>query len=687
MFRRCFCLLLTLSLLLSLPFALAEEPTLDTLLHDIELAAEEEPKTLTVGPLSFDISEDRQSIFIDKPEVTGSDEYRIAYNIYDADSNPVNYFYSLEDRVAATPGYGGLFNVFVVVTDVTGAQNTQNIGWQTLSWPLADSLSVGRATFTLSEDRKSVYVDRPEIHCKSGSVSIAYNIYDDQSNPVNYFYSTEKRVAATPGYSGKFNVFIVVTDTVTGEQDVQNIGWQVLGDPEEEPEEPEEDDPADYEYYVYDDGVYITGYRGNKTRLVIPSVIEGKPVRWIGEQAFSNQTAIESVRLPSETEVIFSYAFSGCSGLKEVFLNDGLAYISQGVFQDCASLRQISLPASLEEIANNIFLGCTSLEAITMAEGNARYASLDGALLSSDLQCLYICPGGKTGAYAIPEGVTGIYYDAFFACRSLTSIILPVSLSFLDSPAYPFVNCTGLTEFSVAPGNPELASLDGVLFTKDGSTLIRYPGGKAGSYAIPAGVTSLYDAAFLNCQRLTDVTIPESVMGISTGAFVDCPSLTCFTVAQANSWYASVDGVLFSKDRKTLVAFPTGRSGVYDVPDGTAAIGEEAFECCEGLQEVTLPESLTAIGSWAFMGCIDLRNVTIPSGVTILDYYIFSGCTGLEYAVIPAGVTEIRYMAFGECTAMTEFRYRGTAEEWEQIQIDSDAFPTGMGVVYGYDGP
>ena len=186
--------------------------------------------TLRVGKASFELSPDRQSVFIDRPAITGgSGSFSVAYNIYDSDSVPVNYFYSDEERVAATPGYGGLFNVFIVVTDlVTGLSDTQNIGWQQLHWPYAEKLTVGRVAFERSPDGSSVFLTRPSVACAGGSVTIAYNIYDDQSRPVNYFYSAQSRVAASPGYSGRFNVFVAVTDTVTGETDVQNIGWQDL---------------------------------------------------------------------------------------------------------------------------------------------------------------------------------------------------------------------------------------------------------------------------------------------------------------------------------------------------------------------------------------------------------------------------------------------------------------------------
>ncbi|MBR6029760.1 MAG: BMP family ABC transporter substrate-binding protein [Clostridia bacterium] len=192
---------------------------------------------LTVQPATFELSPDKRSIFIDRPAITGgSGKFTIAYNIYDDQSQPVNYFYSDEERVAATPGYTGLFNVFIVVTDTaTGEKNIQNIGWQNL---LGDTelepLAVEPAAFEVSPDKKSIFIDRPAITGGSGQLTVAYNIYDAESNPVNYFYSDEERVAATPGYAGLFNVFIVVTDLVTGEQDIQNIGWNKLKGEEED---------------------------------------------------------------------------------------------------------------------------------------------------------------------------------------------------------------------------------------------------------------------------------------------------------------------------------------------------------------------------------------------------------------------------------------------------------------------
>ncbi|MBR6027904.1 MAG: hypothetical protein IKP40_02360 [Clostridia bacterium] len=187
-------------------------------------------QALQVGRAAYRLSEDRQHIYISRPSVTGgSGQHTIAYNIYDSGSNPINYFYSTEETVAASPGCGGLFNVFIVVSDiVTGESLTQNIGWQQISWPRANALTVSPLVFEVSANGESVYVNRPDVACVSGEATIAYNLYDSHGNPVNYFYSISPRVAVTPDYGGLFNVFVVVTDTVTGEQSVQDVGWQTL---------------------------------------------------------------------------------------------------------------------------------------------------------------------------------------------------------------------------------------------------------------------------------------------------------------------------------------------------------------------------------------------------------------------------------------------------------------------------
>jgi hypothetical protein len=134
-------------------------------------------------------------------------------------------------------------------------------------------------------------------------------------------------------------------------------------------------------------------------------------------------------------------------------------------------------------------------------------------------------------------------------------------------------------------------------------TLVKYYG-EGGSVTIPPGVTSIGAWAFYRCKALTSITIPASVTSIGDRAFTDCRGLTSIIVDEANGTYRSIDGVLFTKDTITLVAYPAGKIDTnYTIPSGVTGIGERAFSCCVGLTNITIPPGVTSIGDRAFIGC------------------------------------------------------------------------------------
>ena len=129
------------------------------------------------------------------------------------------------------------------------------------------------------------------------------------------------------------------------------------------------------------------------------------------------------------------------------------------------------------------------------------------------------CENSATGDLIIPEiidgkPVTSIDKKAFYKCSSLTSITIPDSVtSFGD---YAFWNCTSLTAIEVSTGNPNITSVNGVLFSKDQTTLYIYPEGKKDAgYTIPNNVTRIATGAFFQCSNLKNITIPESVTSIN----------------------------------------------------------------------------------------------------------------------------------------------------------------------------
>jgi len=134
--------------------------------------------------------------------------------------------------------------------------------------------------------------------------------------------------------------------------------------------------------------------------------------------------------------------------------------------------------------------------------------------------------------------------DQAFSYSSVTNVTLPGSVTNIAFDS--FHNCNSLTAITVATNNPAYSSAAGVLFNQNQTTLIGFPEGKAGSYAVPDSVTNIGVYAFFDSTNLTSVALSSNVSTIEDYAFYDCPGLTAITVNTNNLWYSSVAGVFYS---------------------------------------------------------------------------------------------------------------------------------------------
>lgn len=209
-------------------------------------------------------------------------------------------------------------------------------------------------------------------------------------------------------------------------------------------------------------------------------------------------------------------------------------------------------------------------------------------------------------------------------------------------------------------------------------------------------VTKIADFGIVNAENLYTIRIGKNVKEIGTWAFTNNQGLgdarkggLGFVVDEANPYFASIDGVLFTKDLKTLLAFPARKGAEIDdklnvlsycenyvVPEGVEVIREKAFYKCGYIRSVTFPSTLKRIEEKAFHKCTELGNVTLPEGLEHIGKDAFAYCTrtedegirGFTRIEIPGSVKEIGEYAFYNCRAVTEIVVHKPKTEVESLQ-------------------
>ena len=421
----------------------------------------------------------------------------------------------------------------------------------------------------------------------------------------------------------------------------------------------------------------IDGVLFNKDKTVIvqyPQEKEGtsysipNSVTSVDDWAFENCYKLTFIEIPNSVKSIGEYAFYRCSHLTSVSIGKSVTSIGGGAFAYCSDLISVINNATMPQAINsnvfdevNIFtrvlhVPAESIEAYQTADvwkdfgaiqtiGNDTSCIIasgtcgaegDGSNLTWQLTCDNVLTITGSGAMAdydfsqsiptwykaiksatIGDSVTSIGERAFYGCSGLTSVIIGNSVTSIGDDAFQY--CSGLT--TVIIGN---------------------------------SVSSIGVNAFSDCTSLTSVAIPNSVSSIGRYAFFGCFGLTSINVAESNLNYSSIEGVLFNKEKTTIITYPIAKTAAsYVIPNSVTRIENYAFRDCSSLTSVTIGNSIISIGVGAFYGCTGLSTMSIGNSVTSIGASAFYNCKGLTSIDIPNSVTSIGDGAFEDCTGFT----------------------------------
>ncbi len=328
----------------------------------------------------------------------------------------------------------------------------------------------------------------------------------------------------------------------------------------------------------------------------------------------------------SETNITITGTNSSPGGI--LIIPCGVTTIGGSAFYCCISFTSVTIPASVISVGINAFQTCESLISINVDSANSFYESISGILFNKNGTTLVEMADGMNGSYIIPSGVISISGSAFQNC-SLTSITIPSGVTNLGAGGDPFMYCNNLISINVDTANTSYKSISGILFGKDGTTLVAVPGSMTDSYIIPSGVLSINGGAFDGCG-IVSVNIPSSVTNIgNNGVYGDpfnCRNLLSINVDSANTFYESINGVLFNKSGTVLISVPGSMTGSYIIPSGVLSINGGSFQW-GFLTSVIIPSSVTNIGDGAFYSCTSLTSLTVqatippalPSGSQVFD--------------------------------------------------------------------
>lgn len=453
-------------------------------------------------------------------------------------------------------------------------------------------------------------------------------------------------------------------------------------------------------------------FKGNTSITTVEFDEDGQPLT-ICESAFYSCTSLSSLTLPQILIKLEKYAFGATSSLTEVTINtkgigdppavdfaSGAFSTEKGVYY----VTDITLGAEAPFFDVSGVFG-KQLRNITVHEDNPYYASEEGVLYDKGKTEIVFYPYEREGVCDLPETLVKIGENVFADRTALTGVTIGKNVTTVGAGA--FNGCTKLEYVRFADGGTEDLAIGDTAFKKcslltevDLPTRLKSIGANAfqsctklASVTFPEGLETIGAAAFNGCGALTSVALPSTLKQIdlqeedsylnandkgSLNMFVGCASLTTLTVHASNTYYCTIDNVLYQMAAKTegadpvpvkLLYCPQQKGGSADVvvPGTVTEVTTRAFFANGTVATITFNDLAAGeefiIGAAVFQGCDDcLVSVKLPKGLTTISSELFSLCYQLEEVTIPATVTSIENKAFTGCKNLERLIFADTAK-------------------------
>lgn len=411
---------------------------------------------------------------------------------------------------------------------------------------------------------------------------------------------------------------------------------------------------------LHNDKTAILQYVGTSSFVTVPEKIENCPVVTIFGNAFSGNTDVFSVTLPSELEQIDENAFKDCLRLTEVINYSGLI-ISKGDSKNGGvALRALDIHnGETSKLYTNkdgyVFLECDEGVFLVAYTGNQTTLILpekhNGKSYEINDYAFYNC--ANITSVSVPKTVTKIGYSVFFGCGALESLTLPfVGTSGEEVEASPktlFGYIFGDKPFDRASEVVQRYVDDVFIshYVPDSLRSVTILGGaihygafyncvKLENIILPEDLKEISERVFFECNNLSQILIPESVTQIDRYAFLGCLNLKRVDIDDLSAWMRiSFQGVGANP------LYFAGELYVNDnalreltVPDEITSIPDYCFYHLTCLEKVNIRSGIE-IGSLAFTRCVNLKHLNIDAGAIINGDSLFSGCRAIEYADVP----------------------------------------------------